>query len=61
MKKNNICTNNVLTRLSAYRMESRSRQHLWRVGENSCTNIQYQKITTSIMVKFSLVTNLWVV
>jgi hypothetical protein len=31
-KKNHLVTNNVLTRLRVYRMESRSRQHLWRVG-----------------------------
>jgi hypothetical protein len=40
-------------------MESRSRQHLWRVGGKQL----YQhsiKITTSLMAKFSVLTDLWV-
>jgi hypothetical protein len=30
--KTHLVTNKFLTRLRVYRMESRSRQHLWRVG-----------------------------
>jgi hypothetical protein len=40
-------------------MESRSRQHLWRVGGKIVVPTHSIKFATNIMVKFSLVTDLW--
>jgi hypothetical protein len=40
-------------------MESRSRQHLWRVGGETVVPTYSIKFATNIMVKFSLVTDLW--
>jgi hypothetical protein len=60
LRKCHLVTNNVLTRLRVYRVESRSRQHLWRVVGKTVVPTYSIKITTSIMVKFSLITDLWV-
>jgi precorrin-6B methylase 2 len=59
-RKKNLVTNNVLTRLRVCRMESRPREHLWRVGGGTGVPTYSITITTSILVKFSLVTDLWV-